>query len=81
MCCLNYEQTTYEDIRKRLPKVGSIVKTESGNGDVIGNSIVKELVKVKIKRGNEDIVEEFKITDIELFLGSMKIQLMKIILN
>ena len=28
MCCLNYEQTTYEDIRKRLPKVGSIVKTE-----------------------------------------------------
>ena len=27
MCCLNYEQSTYEDIRKRLPKVGSIVKT------------------------------------------------------
>lgn len=69
MCCLNYEQTTYEDIRKRLPKVGSIVKTELGNGDVIGNSIVKELVKVKIKRGNEDIVEEFKITDIELVSG------------
>lgn len=69
MCCLNYEQNTYEDIRKRLPKVGSIVKTELGNAEVIGNSIVKELVKVKIKRGNEDVVEEFKITDVELVSG------------
>ncbi|OOM81677.1 hypothetical protein CLPUN_08600 [Clostridium puniceum] len=69
MCCLNYEQNTYEDIRKRLPKVGSIVKTEVGNGEVVGNSIVKELVKVKIKRGNEDVVEEFKITDVELVSG------------
>jgi len=69
MCCLNYEQSTYEDIRKRLPKVGSIVKTEEGNGEVIGNSIVKEIVKVRVKRGDEEAVEEFKITDIELISG------------
>jgi len=69
MCCLNYEQSTYEDIRKRLPKVGSIVKTEEGNGEVIGNSIVKEIVKVRVKRGDEEVVEEFKITDIELISG------------
>ena len=69
MCCLNYEQTTYEDIRKRLPKVGSIVKTEEGNGEVIGNSIVKEIVKVRVKRGDEEVVEQFKITDIELISG------------
>ncbi len=35
MCCLNYEQSTYEDIRKRMPKVGSIVKTEEGTGGVV----------------------------------------------
>src|SRR5471030_374373 len=69
MCCLNYEQTTYEDIRKRLPKVGAIVKTEEGNGEVVGNSIVKEMVKVKIRRGDEEAVEEFKITDVELISG------------
>ena len=69
MCCLNYEQTTYEDIRKRLPKVGSIVKTEYGNGEVIGNSIVKEIVKVKIKKGDEEVVEEFKIQAVELISG------------
>ena len=37
MCCLNYEQSTYEDIRKRIPKVGSIVKTEGGTGVVVSN--------------------------------------------
>lgn len=69
MCCLNYEQSTYEDIRKRLPKIGAIVKTEEGTGPVVGNSIVKELVKVKLKKGDEEVVEEFKITDIELVSG------------
>jgi len=69
MCCLNYEQTTYEDIRKRLPQVGAIVKTEEGNGEVVGNSIVKEIVKVKVKRGDEEVVDEFKITDVELVSG------------
>lgn len=69
MCCLNYEQSTYEEIRKRLPKVGSTVKTEYGNGLVMGNSIVKEMVKVKLKKGDEEVVEEFKITDVELVSG------------
>lgn len=70
MCCLNYEQSTYEDIRKRLPRVGSIVETEIGQGEVIGNNIVKESIKVKLKRGDEEIVEEFKIENIELISGS-----------
>ena len=69
MCCLNYEQSTYEDIRKRLPKLGAVVKTEEGTGPVVGNSIVKEIVKVKLKKGDEEVVEEFKITDIELISG------------
>ena len=72
MCCLNYEQSTYEEIRKRLPKVGSTVKTEYGNGLVTGNSIVKEMVKVKLKKGDEEVVEEFKITDVELLSGEFE---------
>lgn len=69
MCCLNYEQSTYEDIRKRLPKVGSIVKMGDFSGEVIGNNTVKENVKVKYRRGDEEVVEEFKIEDIELIEG------------
>lgn len=69
MCCLNYEQSTYEDIRKRMPKVGSIVKTSEGTGEVFSNNIVKESVKVKLKKGEEEILEEFKIYTIELIKG------------
>lgn len=70
MCCLNYEQSTYESIRKELPKVGSIVKTPDGTGEVIKNSIVKESVKVKLKRKDEEILESFKIDEVELIEGS-----------
>ena len=70
MCCLNYEQSTYEDIRQRLPKVGSIVKVEDIQGEVVSNSAVKESVKVKFKRLDEELIEEFKIENLELIEGS-----------
>ena len=72
MCCLNYEQSTYEDIRKRIPKVGSIVKTEDGTGVVVSNNIIKESVKVKLrcKKTEEEVLEDYKIENIELVEGS-----------
>lgn len=69
MCCLNYEQSTYEDIRKRMPRVSSIVKTEDGTGEVVNNSIVKETVKVKLKIGDEEVINEYKIVNVELIEG------------
>lgn len=70
MCCLNYEQDTYEDIRKRLPRVGAIVETPDGKGEVISNSVVKELVRVKIKlRDGEEIVRDFGIDKVTLISG------------
>lgn len=73
MCCLNYEQETYEGIRKRLPKVGSIVETPYGTGEVIANSVVKESVKVKIKvKDGEDEIKAVKIEDVKLISGSFE---------
>ena len=70
MCCLNYEQSTYEDIRKRLPKVGSLVETERGKGEVVSNNLLKEKVAVKFKISkNEDVVENFRIDNIKLISG------------
>jgi cell fate regulator YaaT (PSP1 superfamily) len=71
MCCLNYEQDTYEDIRKRLPRAGSIVETPYGNGEVVANSVVKELVKVKIRsKDGEEVLREVSINDITLVSGN-----------
>lgn len=70
MCCLNYEQSTYEDIRRRLPRVGSIVETPEGQGEVVGNSTVKEIVKVKMKNAyDEEVIAPFNIKDIKLING------------
>jgi cell fate regulator YaaT (PSP1 superfamily) len=71
MCCLNYEQNAYEEIRKRLPKVSSIVDTEIGRGVVVSNNVIKEQVKVKINiKNNEEVIENFNIKDIKLISGS-----------
>jgi cell fate regulator YaaT (PSP1 superfamily) len=73
MCCLNYEQDTYEQIRKRLPRVSSIVNTPYGKGDVISNSVVKENVKVKIKtEDGEEIIKEVYIDELELISGGFE---------
>ena len=70
MCCLNYEQETYEEIKKELPKVNSIVDTPYGQGLVVGNSVVNESVKVKLKDiDGEDIIKQVKIKDLTLVSG------------
>jgi len=70
MCCLNYEESTYEDIKKELPKVDSIVDTPYGKGVVISNSVVKEMAKVKISlHDGEDIVKEVGIKEMTLISG------------
>ena len=72
MCCLNYEQITYEQIRKKLPKVGAIVKTNMGEGEVLSNSVVKESVKVKLSLKDEEVLKIFNIEDIELISGEFE---------
>ncbi|RMD05046.1 stage 0 sporulation protein [Clostridium autoethanogenum] len=73
MCCLNYEQDTYEKIRQKLPKVGSVVSTPDGRGEVIDNSVVKESIKIKIKvEDGDDIVKEVPISEIKVISGGFE---------
>ena len=57
LCCLNYEDDVYTELKKDLPKVGSIMKTSSGTGKVISVNIFKKSYKVEIDKNN--IVEEY----------------------
>ena len=54
MCCLKYEQNVYEDKLKKLPKIGSIVLTEDGEGIVDSIETLREIVKVKLKDDNDE---------------------------
>ena len=37
MCCLKYEQDTYEELLRSTPKVGAIVTSKEGKGDGAGS--------------------------------------------
>ena len=49
MCCLKYENDVYEEKAEKLPKVGAIVKTEDGVGEVESVETLKEQLRVKFK--------------------------------
>jgi len=72
MCCLNYEQEAYEEIRQRMPRVGSLVKTEMGKGEVVSNSIIKETVNVKIYHADEEVIETISINDVTILKGEFE---------
>ena len=50
MCCLKYEQDTYEHLLRVTPKVGAIVETRDGKGKVIENNLITGMLKVSLDR-------------------------------
>ena len=50
MCCLRYEDETYEELRKRLPPRNARVMTEDGAGTVITTQILTQLVMVELDK-------------------------------
>ncbi len=50
MCCLKYEQDTYEHLLRVTPKVGAIVDTHDGKGRVIENNLITGMLKVTLDR-------------------------------
>ena len=66
MCCLKYEQDAYEQIIKRMPKTGAIVETPDGQGVVVEAYLIKEIVKVKLDKGNETDLQAYKVDEIKV---------------
>lgn len=50
MCCLKYEQDSYEHLLRITPKVGALVNTEDGKGTVVDVDLLRGLLKVKLDR-------------------------------
>ena len=74
MCCLRYEQNVYEEKLSRLPKVGAIVETEDGQGEVYLVETLKEVVKVKLKDGDETFYKKYKLPEIKIIKNVEKEQ-------
>lgn len=54
MCCLKYEHEAYEEVLKKMPKVGALVSTPEGQGIVIDTNLLKETAKIKLENENEN---------------------------
>ena len=48
LCCLKYEDETYSECRKCLPKIGEIIETEAGRGKVVSVDILNKKYSVEI---------------------------------
>lgn len=63
MCCLQYEQSSYEEMRKRMPHINREIQTPDGVGTVVENNVITEKTKVRLTMPDGSIdVREFKYT-------------------
>lgn len=66
MCCLKYEQDTYEELNRITPSVGAIVDTPDGKGTIAYVSLLKGKVSVKLETGDETTLREFDVNDVSV---------------
>ena len=59
MCCLQYEESCYEQMHKLMPRTGKEIETPDGVGIVVENNVITEKTKVKLtaEDGTIDIKE------------------------
>jgi cell fate regulator YaaT (PSP1 superfamily) len=55
-CCLRYEDQTYTELKKRLPRKNARVKTPFGEGKIVDTQILTQLVIVEDANGTKTAV-------------------------
>ncbi|MBR4282958.1 MAG: stage 0 sporulation family protein [Clostridia bacterium] len=68
MCCLKYEQSTYEYLNKISPRIGAIVNTPKGKGTVEDINILTGKVKVKLEDASEISAETFNREELKILV-------------
>jgi len=66
MCCLKYENDTYEEMLKFVPKVDAIVSTPDGKGVVIDNNVLQGLIKVKLESDEISAPQTYNYKDVTI---------------
>ena len=70
MCCLKYEQDSYEELLKITPKVGALVETPDGQGQVEEANLLTGILKVKLKKTPDAPAAPYKREDVKLLRDS-----------
>ena len=66
MCCLKYEQDVYSDLLKITPKIGAIVNTPDGKGNVIDVNLITGMLTVTLHKSMNAAAHTYKVSDVTL---------------
>lgn len=66
MCCLAYENDYYSEISAKMPKLNAKVKTKDGEGTVVFNNLLKQLVSVKFINDDSVKIVEYPLSEVTL---------------
>lgn len=66
MCCLEYENPYYQEVTQKMPKVNSEVTTPEGKGTVMYTNVLKQIVSVKLDKGEGSFaIKDFKMDEVK----------------
>ncbi len=54
MCCLKYEEEVYEDLNRKLPRVGDTISTPDGTGEILSTNVLMQQVKAAVRKAEND---------------------------
>ncbi len=66
MCCLKYEQEAYDYLLKHTPKIGALVETPDGRGEVVDNNLLTGMLKIRLDRHPDAAPTAFHRRDVHL---------------
>ena len=67
MCCLKYEDATYEELNRHLPEEGDTVETPDGVGEVLHVNVLRQQIKVGVTQEKGDIsISEYAVDDVRI---------------
>lgn len=70
MCCLKYEQDSYEELLKITPKIGALVETSEGRGIVTDANLLTGALKVQLDKNKDAAPTSFNRADVKLLKDS-----------
>jgi len=71
LCCINYENELYTELRKNAPDVGDIVETENGPAKVLSCDVINRNLKVKYQN-EENSFGYLKLDDVKITFTKRK---------
>ena len=66
MCCLKNESDVYEELNRKLPRIGDMVTTPDGlKGEVRDTNVLKQTVKVIVEVDDEKEIRDYAVDEIK----------------